>query len=61
MVVTSIIQYFREIGIFNFNKFLHKRNAPSEFNQKYQERIQITWILTVRGALIRILQPLKTS
>lgn len=45
MVVTSIIQYFREIGIFNFNKFLHKRNAPSEFNQKYQERIQITWIL----------------
>lgn len=45
MVVTSIIQYLREIGIFNFNKFLHKRNAPSEFNQKYQERIQITRIL----------------
>lgn len=47
MMVTSFIQYFRKLAFSVIKKCLYKLNAPSEFYQKYQERIQITWVLQI--------------
>lgn len=54
MMVTSFIQYFRKLAFSVFKKFLYKLNAPSEFYQKYQERIQIILGLYSSKSVIRI-------